>query len=55
MNLTIQGLAGESIYETPHVNLVSREVTADGVSINGETHLPYQYSEPTLFQAASEV
>ena len=31
-------LGGKRVQKTPNVYLVTREVTADGVSINGETH-----------------
>jgi hypothetical protein len=36
----------ECVKEAPNVNLISGEVAADGVGINGETHQRYQYSGP---------
>jgi hypothetical protein len=36
--LVVLILGGKCVQETPNVDLITREVAADGVSINGETH-----------------
>jgi hypothetical protein len=36
--LVVLVLGGKCVQETPNVDLITREVAADGVSINGETH-----------------
>src|SRR5215469_8704297 len=41
---TSAALGGKCVQETPNVNLIAREVPADGMSINGNSHGPYQYN-----------
>jgi hypothetical protein len=36
--LVVLTLGGKCVQEAPNVYLITREVAADGVSINGETH-----------------
>ena len=36
--LVVLILGGNCVQETPNVDLITREVAADGVSINGEAH-----------------
>jgi hypothetical protein len=35
---------GQCVQKTSNVNLIPGEVPADGVSINGNAHYPYQYT-----------
>ena len=38
MNSSSLVLGGKCVQKAPNVNLITREVAADGVSINGKTH-----------------
>src|SRR3954452_11402118 len=41
--LGIGRLRAKCVQQAPNVNLVAGEVAADGMSINGKAHEPYQY------------
>src|ERR1035438_6093544 len=63
--LVVLTLGGKRVQETPNVDLITREVAADGMSINGETHLtvtsiadhnhPRLRQKSNFFQAVSHV